>query len=288
MSSESSSASSASSSKSASPEPEVPFAKANKSKAAQKAKRDAPAEKGRNDGTDPHWAYQPPHNAVRLEESADVGEFDWDALNGNDADLELWLIRIPDGVKPKYLEAAQLEIPADRKKTAKMGVLQRKHVAYDVWAVGDDTPEALPIGGEEIKGLSCLLPRKSKKGRLYQAPIPVTRTIVVAAQEARPIPESSSPISPDVYKNPPREMHTKELLKHTFRPYGAGLGKVGARPGHAKIPMDIEVDHEELVPEPVETVLTVKGESKQAKGKKRKGEEGRESPKKPKKVKTAS
>lgn len=102
MASGSSSASSSSSSGSASPEPESRPAKTSKSKAAEKATK-VTQEKARNEGTDPHWAYTPPKKSVRLEESADVGDFDWDALNGN-PDLELWLVRIPEGVRARFYE----------------------------------------------------------------------------------------------------------------------------------------------------------------------------------------
>ncbi|KAJ7063621.1 hypothetical protein C8F01DRAFT_85447 [Mycena amicta] len=277
-----SSSSAASSSSRASSEdlPEVPLAKNNKSKAAQKAKKSATdADPGRNEGIDVDWAYKPPPGAVLLDSSADVGQFDWDALNA-DEENELWLIRIPAGVKPKYLESAQLELPKeavrDRTKTAKMGSIQRKRVAYDVWTVGDDVSDDLPIGGEEIKGISCLLPRKSKKGRLYAAPKAIARTLVVAAQEARPTLESTSP---SVYKNPPREMHPKELLKHAFVPYGAGFGKAVE-----DAPMEVEAESKEKEKKTKE----VDTEEKKVKTKKRKGEGGTESPKKSKKVKVSS
>lgn len=52
---------------------------------------------GKNEGTDPNYNYQPPQGAVSVDLNVDTGEFDWDALNGND-DLELWVIRVPQGV----------------------------------------------------------------------------------------------------------------------------------------------------------------------------------------------
>ncbi|KAJ6606156.1 hypothetical protein DFH09DRAFT_1119463 [Mycena vulgaris] len=283
-----SSSASSSASGSASPEPEVRPSKKGKSKAAEKAKSASQAA-ARNEGDDSHWAYTPPTKATRLEATADMGDFDWDALNSN-PDLELWLVRIPEAVKPKYLETAQLELPAaakrDSTKSAKLGMLQRKHVAYDIWSVGDDAPEELAIGGEEIKRLSCLLPRKSKKGKLYTAPTPIARTIVMAAQAVKPTPDPSNADSPNgrpVYKNPPRESHPIELLKHKFMPYGS---TVDIPDGDAGTPAPMEVDGEVLVPD---TPAKVKGESKKSKGKKRKGEgEADETPKKVKKAKTTS
>lgn len=78
-----------------------------------------------------------------------------------------------DQVKPKYLENAQLHIASSSKeKSGRIGALHRKHTTYDIWSVGEDgldnEDDELPIGGEEIKALTCLLPRKTKKGRLYQ------------------------------------------------------------------------------------------------------------------------
>ncbi|KAF8191621.1 hypothetical protein K438DRAFT_1590853 [Mycena galopus ATCC 62051] len=300
MASGSSSASSASSSHSASPEPAPRLAKT-KSKAAEKAHKSP--QKGTNEGVDPHWDYTPPSKSVRLEESADVGDFDWDALHGN-PDLELWLVRIPEGVKPKYLETAQLGFPpgakGDSKKSAKLGMLQRKHVAYDIWSVGDDEPEELPISGEEIKGLSCLLPRKSKKGKLFTAP-PIARTVVMAAQPVKPTPpEGASTFSSNgkpVHTNPPRESHPIELLSHRFVPYGAADATEGSERGPERATTPMDVDAEVLVPETPETVSKTKkngkkekekDDEKKTKGKKRKGEEEGQSPKKPKKAKTTS
>ncbi|KAJ7084847.1 hypothetical protein B0H15DRAFT_383168 [Mycena belliarum] len=277
---------SSSSSGSASPEPEISASKKGKSKAAEKTKS-ANQLKARNEGDDPNWAYVPPRKSTRLEASADMGDADWDALSSN-PDLELWLVRIPDGVKPKYLESAQVEPPKrGSTKSAKLGMLQRKHVAYDIWSLGDDEPAELPFGGDEVKALSGLLPRKSKKGKLYDVPTPIARTIVLSAQAVKPTPDSSAanfPNAPSVYKNPPRERYPSELLTHKFMPCGSLVGE-GDRVG---TPAALEVDGEVLVPD---TPVKTKSESKKPKGKKRKGEgdavDG-EPPKKTKKVKTAS
>ncbi|KAJ7611728.1 hypothetical protein FB45DRAFT_803788 [Roridomyces roridus] len=267
-----------SSSSSSSPEPEIPPPKKGKGKA--KAIEKPASGKGRNEGDDPHWAYKPPHKSVRLEASADVGEFDWDELQNN-KDLELWLVRIPDSVKPKHLKTAQISLsPAakrDSKKTEKMGTLPRTKVTYDIWSVGDDAPDDLPVGGEEIKSLSCLLPRKSKKGKLYVAPTPIARTIVLSAQDAIPTP---APDASTEYKNPPREKYPVEVLKHSFVPYGAAIPQVE----RASTPTPMQVDAEVLVPDTPQTGVTP---AKVKKSKKRKGDdEGGEQPRKSKKTKT--
>lgn len=67
-------------------------------------------------------------------------------------------------IKPKYLEKMEIELgPAS--KTLRTGTLNRKYTSFDIWSLGDDDDQ--DKGGEEIKGISCLLPRKSKKGKLY-------------------------------------------------------------------------------------------------------------------------
>lgn len=90
------SSSSSSSSQSVSPEPEVvPVTKSKKYKDKKKASEPS---SGKNEGVDTHWDYQPPAESVLLQNTANVGEFDWDSLNEN-KNLELWLIRVPEGVR---------------------------------------------------------------------------------------------------------------------------------------------------------------------------------------------
>lgn len=52
---------------------------------------------GKNEGTDPNYDYQPPQGAVPVDLDVSPGEFDWEALKDDD-DLELWVIRVPQGV----------------------------------------------------------------------------------------------------------------------------------------------------------------------------------------------
>ena len=89
---------------SSSPEPEIVSAKAKKSRdKSQKVKHAHPAAEpdkhGRNEGEDASLAYKPPEGYVLMKHSAEETEFDWDAIN-NDDNLELWVVRVPDGVRP--------------------------------------------------------------------------------------------------------------------------------------------------------------------------------------------
>lgn len=180
-----SSSSASSSSRTPSPAPTLKASKKSNSKDKGKHKSTAQISgHGRNEGVDPTWAYKPPADFGDLKNTTDAGDFDWDTVEGNE-DVELWLIRVPESVcsidnsfgasqyvdgvrypqvKPKYLENTSIDL-AEPSKSARAGTISRKLATFDIWSVGDDDDQL--VGGEEIKGLSCLLPRKSKKGKLY-------------------------------------------------------------------------------------------------------------------------
>ena len=89
---------------SSSPEPEIVSTKTKKSKDKSKKVKHAhpaaePDKHGRNEGEDASLAYKPPEGYVLMKHSAEETEFDWDAINNND-NLELWVVRVPDGVSP--------------------------------------------------------------------------------------------------------------------------------------------------------------------------------------------
>ena len=91
---------------SSSPEPEISLQKASKqSKDKSKKSSGQPAvvhtPHGRNEGVDPDWAYKPPAG-MKLVDGALDEEFDWESLKDND-DLELWIVRVPEGVRAIHL-----------------------------------------------------------------------------------------------------------------------------------------------------------------------------------------
>ncbi|KAF8881287.1 hypothetical protein CPB84DRAFT_1851624 [Gymnopilus junonius] len=256
---------------SATPPPQlIEKKKKKKSESKDKSKKaTAPSGSGKNEGVDPNWDYAPPPGATLIEEDKelDAGDFDWDRINDNE-DLELWLIRIPDSVKPKYLDNLNVDILHPLKAAALVNCRANTRRST--------------FGGEEIKGISCLLPCKSKKGRLYPAPKPIARHIVLSAQEVKPTLDPNAD-SPTVYKNPPRYSYPKEVLKHKFLPYGA-------RPQTAVIP---KKQHSKKVDEDMAGASAGEAKpqvtEKKSKAKKRKGElaETADTPatKKPKKSK---
>ncbi|KAI0042836.1 hypothetical protein FA95DRAFT_1524893, partial [Auriscalpium vulgare] len=178
---------------------------------------------GRNEGTDPSLAYQPPAGAEPVDYDVDFGEFDYDAVKA-DEDAELWLVRVPNNIKPKHLQNLQLSVPSSS-RAGRVGVVTRKQTAYDVWALSPEGggAEHAGVGGEELSALSVLLPRAKKGGKLFLAPKPVKRHLIVAAPPPRATsPESGTPAAQhQTHQDPPRHAYPATQLKHRFLPYGA-------------------------------------------------------------------
>ncbi|TBU26084.1 DNA-directed RNA polymerase I subunit RPA34.5-domain-containing protein [Dichomitus squalens] len=270
-----------SSSASSSPEPEIVVAKTKRSKdKATKAKLVQPpadTDKNANEDEDASLAYKPPDGYVLMKHNIEDTDFDWDVIN-NDDNLELWVVRVPDGLKAKHLENVKIELPSSS-NTTRLGTIDRKSTAYDVWALGD--AEADVVGGDELQAVSCLLPRRKKGGKLYQAPHPISRRLVISARPSLPTPPASPPeSSPVVHQNPPRHRHSPELLKHRFAPLGS-LGLVD----DPAAPMDTEPAPGSQAP----TANSLKSQRTDAvEGSKKKRKVDIESPKKTKKAKKAS
>ncbi|KAF8835782.1 hypothetical protein BDN67DRAFT_937572, partial [Paxillus ammoniavirescens] len=217
----------------------------------------------KNEGDDPHWAYEPPAGAVLLDHTIESKPFEWDAIK-DDEDTEIWLIRVPDSIKAKHLEGLEIDPPSSS-RTARVGSLARKTATYDVWSIGDDDTEV--VGGEELRGLSCLIPRTKKRGKLCIAPKTISRHIVISAQPTVPTVPEHQPV---VHQNPPRPSYPKAVLKHRFVPYGARSGQSQSE----DLPMDVDATN---------TPATKPADTMESKGKKRKVEV--EIPKKSKKHK---
>jgi hypothetical protein len=162
-------------------------------------------------------------------------------------------------LKTKNLDGIDIDLPQSS-RTARIGNVKRKHTTFDIWALGDG--EEQPVGGEEIRGLSCLLPRKKKKGKLYQAPKPIARHLVIVAQPVTPAPETT--IKTEVTERSGRQKYPKELLKHRYIPYGSSTNRVTEESPDAEMLMVSAAD------EPTEPVIKVE-ETPKKKEKKRKG-----------------
>ncbi|KAG1736928.1 uncharacterized protein EDB91DRAFT_1055328 [Suillus paluster] len=221
-----------------SPEPTQSAASPSKNKIKEKSRKKSKpqpvtvTDHGKNEGENPHWAYKPPPGTELFDHSFANETFDWDSIKKDD-DLELWLIRVPELIKPKHFEGLEVDAPSSS-RSRQVGSLSRKGTVYDIWSMGDDDTEF--AGAEELRGLSCLLPRKKKSGKLYMAPKEITRHLVVSAQPSKATPPEHPSI---LHQNPARLSYPKELLKHHFVPYGA---KLSINSDHARMDVDGQVE----------------------------------------------
>jgi hypothetical protein len=208
-------------------------------------------------------------------------------------------------------------------KSHVVGKLERRTMDFDVWSVGEEDADG--VVGEEIRQLSCLVPRK-KKGKLYPGafvcPLPskertltfdcffISAAFVVPRGIARRLVVSAGPAKPQApseeaqpaknsntgkYQNPPRQIYPDELLTHSFAPYGSYTA-VGPQPESKDVDMD-EPEDEELEPPPPAQPRrdpedeAPKQKEKKSKGRKRKGDgedAAAPAPKKSKKSKSSA
>ncbi|KAG6375826.1 hypothetical protein JVT61DRAFT_2684 [Boletus reticuloceps] len=244
---------------------------------------------GKNEGDDPNWAYKPPKAP-----SSSTTPSTSDRSNGMLSKM-IQTLRFGSSesqircIQPKHLQGLEIDSPSSSSslsspsRTARIGSLVRKTMSYDVWSIGpssssaDANADANVAGAEELLGLTPLLPRKRKKGRLYigkpclcvssglrvpflyshlslppppactrahaprSAPKLVVHHIVVSA---RP-PTATLPAPTDIdqpqtvpYRNPPRTSYPKEMLTHAFVPYGARSTQTRSE----DVSMDVETE----------------------------------------------
>ena len=113
-----------------------------------------------------------------------------------------------------------------------------------------------------MKGLSCLLPRKSKDGKLYLGeavfsqylatrtrtvvsdcyvgPKPIARRLVLAASPPTPGTQNSAVVQ----QNPPRHSYPPERFKHRYTPYGSSTPIPVQQPSAADSATTMDVDQE--------------------------------------------
>jgi hypothetical protein len=97
-----------------------------------------------------------------LEYDKEAEKFDWDAVN-NDPNLEIWAIRLPLQLKPKYLDKMSFPLPQKGSTGGKIARISagKKQSQYDITLASGST------GAEEMRGMSCLLPRRTRSGKLF-------------------------------------------------------------------------------------------------------------------------
>ncbi|KAL0243839.1 hypothetical protein I308_105101 [Cryptococcus tetragattii IND107] len=201
--------------------------------------------------------YKPPAGMTELGITTEFvkSEFEWDALASRPG-IELWTIRAPRDLKPSRLSA--LSIPVPKKDEPLTGNLKTKSQSYilrtagftgssssskvdeqgqglvDSLGMGDGqgVDQLAEEGGEEMGGMRLLVPRVKEHGKLYVAPLPISRHLILTpdfstestfdAQTAEPIPDflnqaqqaSSSSSAPPAKRAQPT--HLMKFRNHTY------------------------------------------------------------------------
>ncbi|WVO23475.1 uncharacterized protein IAS62_004829 [Cryptococcus decagattii] len=148
--------------------------------------------------------YKPPAGMTELGITTEFvkSEFEWDALASRPG-IELWAIRAPRDLKPSRLSA--LSIPVPKKDEPLTGNLKTKSQSYilrtagftgssssskvgeqgqglvDSLGMGDGqgVDQLAEEGGEEMGGMRLLVPRVKEHGKLYVAPLPISRHLIL-------------------------------------------------------------------------------------------------------------
>ncbi|KAH7102023.1 hypothetical protein BKA62DRAFT_829623 [Auriculariales sp. MPI-PUGE-AT-0066] len=129
-----------------------------------------------------HASYTPPAGFRSYENITVDDNFDWDAVDADD-NLELWLIRVPDGFKSKQLESATLKAPSSRRR--ELGSIARKSGAVTHLITRVDNQDETGAA-EEMQAVRCLLPKKRKAGKMFLAQKKFAQHVVVTRVPSSP------------------------------------------------------------------------------------------------------
>ncbi|KAI5477820.1 hypothetical protein MNV49_005904 [Pseudohyphozyma bogoriensis] len=163
--------------------------KASSSKGKAKVAQDAPRVSTK---------YEVPAGYATVKSQNEKSVVDWEEIKSN-PNLELWAIRIPDGVKPKHLSGLTIKLPSKltpENSTLPVGSLASKAGDFDIFVAAepvksgkrkrddgerDEKPDVTigVKGGEEMRALVPMLPKKSAGGKLFQAPRPLTHNLIM-------------------------------------------------------------------------------------------------------------
>jgi DNA-directed RNA polymerase I subunit RPA34.5 len=158
-----------------------------------------------------------------------------------DPNLEIWAIRLPLQLKPKYLDKMAFPLSQSSSTGGPIARISagKKQTQYDITLASNST------GAEEMKGMTCLLPRRTKSGKLlicqYLFPVrtmidtypisaqkPFAGHLLLSESPAAPVastsiqgdlPTTTSPAMP--FPSSRRFSHPPHLLKHRYTPTSA-------------------------------------------------------------------
>ncbi|WVQ80259.1 hypothetical protein IAT38_002364 [Cryptococcus sp. DSM 104549] len=274
--------------------------------------------------------YQPPNGMSELKVTTAFvnSPFEWEALAAKKG-VELWAIRAPRDLKPSRLSA--LNVTAPKGSSPVSGSLKTKSQTYSLTAAGSSAPTRAAVdaegrqptagpglvdamdmgaggkgeeadlmrveGGEEMEGLRLLVPRLKQSGKLFVAPMPITRRLLLtpdtpiapsSSTDPTPLPSflststpgattSTASVHPDTVLPAKRQQPT-HLLKFRNRTYGFDTPGPGATVVREAETEEMELDGEAPAEADVEPAV-----SSQKKEKKRKSDGKDASPEKAKK-----
>ncbi|WRT63761.1 uncharacterized protein IL334_000686 [Kwoniella shivajii] len=152
--------------------------------------------------------YQPPigMSELKVATTFQTSPFEWNSL-ANKQGVELWAIRVPKDFKASRLSSLSLSVPSSS-STPITGNLKTKSTNYTLSTAGTSSHSHTPIneegrqpvagpgvdavesmkmddeklkveGGEEMDGLRLMVPQITKGGKLFVAPKPITRKLIL-------------------------------------------------------------------------------------------------------------
>ncbi|OXG20547.1 hypothetical protein C366_02082 [Cryptococcus neoformans Tu401-1] len=245
--------------------------------------------------------YKPPAGMTELGITTEFvkSEFEWDALASRPG-IELWTIRAPRDLKPSRLSA--LSIPVPKKDEPLTGNLKTKSQSYilrtagfagssssskagdqgqglvDSLGMGDGegVDQLAEEGGEEMGGLRLLVPRVKEHGKLYVAPLPISRHLILTpdfstestfdaqSADAEPIPDflkeaqaQAQQASSSSSATPAKRAQPTHLMK--FRNHTYGFNTPGPEKTSKKLRgevMEVEQVEREAAPPPPAAVAS--------------------------------
>ncbi|TYJ54899.1 hypothetical protein B9479_004407 [Cryptococcus floricola] len=197
--------------------------------------------------------YRPPPGMSPLEITTVTASspFEWDALASSassNSGLELWAIRVPKELKPSRLSNLVISAPKEGKPlTGKLDHKGQKYILrtagssknrtekeeereeaglVDSMEMGDGrgAEDKAEEGGEEMEGLRLLVPKAKEDGRLFVAPIPIKRRLLLTPDLTSTLEANSDPSLPSFLQpseNPqsskrPQPTHLLKFRNHAY------------------------------------------------------------------------
>ncbi|CAO3585123.1 unnamed protein product [Absidia cylindrospora] len=143
--------------------------------------------------------------------------FDYEAIKDDD-DKELWLIRVPQEVSDSSLKSMKIKLSKTPGKPVSRLHLDDKD-QYTMYRVpeGKSLDSDVGVSGQEMLGLSCLVPSRDEEGKMVFAPKEISSYFIL--DEEVNIPDGTQ-LAESIRDTPVIKRQHPEGLKMRFKPYG--------------------------------------------------------------------